>query len=104
MRNELPKFFEQILNVNDPWEIEKITQQLNEIHIYIDFKKGAKFEYGGKYYTAYDTVQRTWRHLNLFQYETYIHARVPRIKTDDGTKAVEILFGGLLQKGFSIIS
>ncbi len=39
MRNELPKFFEQILNVNDPWEIEKITQQLNEIHIYIDFKK-----------------------------------------------------------------
>ena len=53
MRNELPKFFEQILNVNDPWEIVKITQQLNEIHIYIDFKKGAKFEDGGKYYTAY---------------------------------------------------
>jgi hypothetical protein len=33
MRNELPKFFEQILNVNDPWEIEKITQWLNEVHI-----------------------------------------------------------------------
>jgi len=44
MRKELPKFFEQILNVNDPREIVKITQQSNEIHIYIDFKKGAKFE------------------------------------------------------------
>ena len=64
------------------------------------FQKGAKFEYGGKYYTAYDTVQRTWRHLNLFQYETYIHARVPRIKTDDRTKVVEVPFGDLLQKVF----
>jgi hypothetical protein len=68
MRNELPTFFEQILNVNDPWKIVKITQQSNEIHIYIDFKKGAKFEDGGKYYTACDTVQRTWRHLNLFKF------------------------------------
>jgi len=33
MRNELPKLFEQILNVNDLWEIVKITQQLNEINI-----------------------------------------------------------------------
>jgi transposase len=56
----------------------------------VDFKKGAKFEYNGKYYSAYDTVQRKWRHLNLFQYETYIHARVARIKTDEGTKIVEV--------------
>lgn len=35
----------------------KITQKLNEIHIYIDFKKGAKLEDVGKYYTAYDTVK-----------------------------------------------
>lgn len=90
MRKELPKFFEQILNITDPWYIEKIEQQGNTINIYVDFKKGAKFEYNGKYYSAYDTVQRSWRHLNLFQYETYIHARVPRIKTDDGTKTVEV--------------
>jgi len=25
MRNELPKFFEQILNVNEPWEIVNIN-------------------------------------------------------------------------------
>jgi transposase len=90
MRKELPKFFEQILNITEPWYIEKIEQQGNTINIYVDFKKGAKFEYNGKYYSAYDTVQRSWRHLNLFQYETYIHARVPRIKTDDGTKTVEV--------------
>ncbi|WP_103066128.1 hypothetical protein [Petrotoga olearia] len=90
MRKELPKFFEQILNITEPWYIEKIEQQENTINIYVDFKKGAKFEYNGKYYSAYDTVQRKWRHLNLFQCETYIHARVARIKTDDGTKTVEV--------------
>ncbi|WP_121567286.1 helix-turn-helix domain-containing protein [Petrotoga sp. Shatin.DS.tank11.9.2.9.3] len=90
MRKELPKFFEQILNITEPWYIEKIEQQGNTINIYVDFKKGAKFEYNGKYYGAYDTVRRSWRHLNLFQYETYIHARVARIKTDDGTKTVEV--------------
>ena len=26
----------------------------------------------------------TWRHLNFFQHECYLHARVPRIKRDDG--------------------
>jgi len=56
----------------------------------VNFKKGAKFEYNGKYYSAYDTVQRSQLHLNLFQYETYIHTRVARIKTDDGTKIAEV--------------
>jgi len=27
MRKELPKFFEQILNITEPWYIEKIEQQ-----------------------------------------------------------------------------
>jgi transposase len=35
-------------------------------------------------YKAYDTVQKTWRHLNFFEHECHLHARVPRIKRDDG--------------------
>ena len=27
---------------------------------------------------------KSWRHLNLFEYECNLHARVPRIKRDDG--------------------
>ena len=44
MRKELPKFFEQILNITEPWYIEKIKQQGDTINIYVDFEKGAKFE------------------------------------------------------------
>ncbi|WP_047267397.1 ISL3 family transposase [Marinitoga sp. 1197] len=90
MMNELPRFFEKILNINEPWRIEKIEQDGNKVNIYVNFKRGAKFEINGKRYGAYDTVKKTWRHLNLFQYETYIHARVPRIKTEDGIKIIEV--------------
>jgi hypothetical protein len=31
-----------------------------------------------------DTVQKTWQHLNFFEHECHLHARVPRIKRDDG--------------------
>ena len=32
---------------------------------------------------SYDTVDKTWRHLNFFEHVTYIHARVPRTNCDD---------------------
>lgn len=59
------------------------------LHITIDFERGAKFTFsreGGKPVeaTAYDTVDRKWRHLNFFQYEAYIHARIPRIRDGEG--------------------
>jgi hypothetical protein len=66
MRKELPKFFEQILNITEPWYIAKIEQQGNTNNIYVDFKKGAKFEYNGKYYSAYDMVQRS--HVSIFYF------------------------------------
>jgi transposase len=33
---------------------------------------------------VHDTRERTWRHLNFFQYRCYITARVPRVITPDG--------------------
>ena len=33
---------------------------------------------------AYDTVEKRWRHLNFFQHECYLIARVPRIKNKAG--------------------
>jgi len=61
-----------------------------EVNITIDFRKGSKFEYQGELCTVHDTLERQWRHLNLFQYKAYIKARVPRINTKDGVKTVEV--------------
>lgn len=34
--------------------------------------------------TAHDTIERTWQHLNFFQYKTFIHAKLPRVKDGEG--------------------
>ncbi|MCL6444626.1 MAG: ISL3 family transposase [Alicyclobacillus sp.] len=35
----------------------------------------------------YDTKERTWRHLDCFQYATYLHGRLPRVWCHDCTRS-----------------
>jgi len=40
---------------------------------------------------AYDTEQMTWRHLNFFQHQAFLHARVPRVHcTGCGIKTLSV--------------
>lgn len=80
-QNEL---FKTALGLEKPWEVEtiKFSEESGRLDIKVRHKKGYEFccENCEEKNTAYDTVEREWRHLNFFQYETYIHASVPRIK------------------------
>ncbi len=81
--------FAKALGLASPWFIESINfdTEKSKLDITINFKKGSTFvdsDDEGKAYKAYDTVNKTWRHMNFFQHECYLHARVPRIKRDDG--------------------
>jgi transposase len=88
------KFAEQLLeialHIREPWKIIKIDfpqegKDGERLDIYIDFIKGTIFPCpvcGGPA-TAYDTRMKTWRHRDFFEYETYFHARVPRVKCGD---------------------
>lgn len=83
--------FSIALDLSRPWYVEKVdllTQdqsQEKELHLYINFERGFKFETEeGEKVCAYDTVERQWQHLNFFQHRCYLHARVPRIKHGDG--------------------
>jgi transposase len=83
------QLFEMALGVKSPWEIVKVefTDGVTKkaLHIKIDFKKGSKFpDKNGMFCDVYDTKEKTWKHLNFFQHECFIHCRVPRIKTKDG--------------------
>ena len=82
------QLFEMALGVQSPWKIESVDfiggSAGQELHIRIDFKKGAKFpDENGNLCDVHDTKEKTWRHLNFFQHECYLHCRVPRIKTKD---------------------
>ncbi len=84
--------FQRALGITSPWFIKSIDfdENIKRLDIEVDFKRGATFiddtedADKRKPYTAYDTVDKTWRHLNFFQYACYLHARVPRIKRADG--------------------
>lgn len=104
----MENIFKRALGLSEPWYIKSI--EFNEfskrLDIYIDFRRGSKFmDNGGdfKEYSAYDTVQKEWRHLNFFEHECYLHARTPRIKRDDGrTRIIMPPWSGVLS-GFTLL-
>ena len=76
------ELFTKALGLYEPWKVTKVSFQNNELQIDIKFEKGYKFENLDKEkIRAYDTKRKTWRHLNFFQYKTFIHCDVPRIKS-----------------------
>ena len=107
------ELFQMALNVIDPWFVKDIRfdVELKRLDVYIDFKKGSEFEYidtdnNNEIITnlkAYDTKDKTWRHLNFFEHECYIQARVPRVKLpNDKVKLISTPWEGL-SNGFTLL-
>ncbi|MBN1971094.1 MAG: ISL3 family transposase [Candidatus Delongbacteria bacterium] len=91
MRQE--ELFAIAIGIVTPWEITSIhlDTEKGELNINVDFIKGSEFEYISEEtgeisrHKAYDTSIKKWRHMNFFQYRCYLHARVPRVRLDDGS-------------------
>lgn len=87
--------FTMALGLKAPWEVVdlKFDEEAHRLDILIDFTRGADFPCPvcGQPCKVHDTVEKTWRHMNFFQYAAYLTARVPRCQCDkDGTKQVEV--------------
>jgi transposase len=103
--------FQLALNITDPWFIKDINfdVELKRLDIHIDFERGATFHYeklnegiSGDY-KAYDTTDKEWRHLNFFEHECFLHARVPRIKTEDDKVRLVLPPWAGLANGFTLL-
>ena len=80
--------FGAALGIQEPIYIEKIDfdTEHGELHIYMNFRSGAKFpcpQCGKAGMPVRDTVDKTWRHLNFFQFKCFIHMRTPRTECPD---------------------
>ncbi len=76
--------FALALGLTKPWYVARneLDTANRQLEIGIDFERGGTFpcpECGQAGCKAYDTEERRWRHLNFFQFETVLSARVPRI-------------------------
>ena len=85
------------LGIVSPWKVTSVdfSKESSRLDITIDFQRGATFPCPvcGTSSPVHDTVDKEWRHLNFFQYEAYLHARVPRVKclnNDCGVKLVQV--------------
>jgi len=81
--------FASALGIVSPWEVVEIrfSREQHQLDIWVDFPRGSTFACpacGRPGAKVYDTDQKTWRHLNFFQYRTYLHARVPRVECPGG--------------------
>lgn len=80
------------------WEVVEVTLDLTRtpgrLDIRLDFPPGTRFPRpsDGQLCSVYDTEEHSWRHMNFFQYECYLHAWVPRIdgREPDGIKTVAV--------------
>lgn len=89
--------FGMALGIVHPWEVTEVdfSKESNRLDITIDFQRGATFACPicGSPAPAYDTAEKTWRHLNFFQYEAHLHAFVPRVNCPNegcGVKQIQV--------------
>lgn len=104
------ELFALALGIQPPWFVESINFNIDkgELIIKVNFSKGSVFKYIDKEtgeigeYKAYDTIEKTWRHMNFFQFRCYLHARVPRVDTGNGIRQVQTPWEGIAI-GFTLL-
>ena len=88
--------FRMALSIEPPWVVTKseFDAAAKRLDIHLAFARGSRFacpECGVADCPAYDSEEKTWRHLNFFQHEAYLHARVPRVTCKEcGIKQVPV--------------
>lgn len=66
-----------------PWFVKEVRLDpaARRLDLELDFKPGTRFLHPitSQPSPVHDTVLKSWRHMNFFQFECHLHARVPRV-------------------------
>jgi hypothetical protein len=77
--NMIAEMFENALHLEEPWDLTHIEfdDQDQSWHLFIDFKRGSTFSCPlcGASSKAYDAEKKSWRHLDFWDWKTFMHAR-----------------------------
>lgn len=105
MQNSV-EIFSIALGLQEPWHIKEVLfdKKNSQLDIHLGFTKGYKFKMDdGLEYTAHDTVERSWQHLNFFQHKCYLHAKVPKVKQSDGKVVTQQVPWARKGSGFTLL-
>lgn len=77
--------FTRLLKVKQPWYIDRVEfdEERERVDVYLSHTNDLLFPCPdcATYCSVYDhQAESVWQHLNTFQYKTFIHCRLPRVK------------------------
>jgi len=90
------KLYEYILGIIKPWDVDRIELNVEEkrVSVWIKHQEGIRWACPecGVELAIYDHAEeRQWRHLDSCAFQTYLHARIPRVHCPkDGVRQVEV--------------
>jgi len=76
--------FTAALGLSAPWRVTRTEFDGERLDLYLDFPRGARFACPAKdcaqgACVVHDTADKTWQHMDFFQYKALLHARLPRV-------------------------
>lgn len=81
----LAALFERSMGLDDTWEVteawfEEVEGGADELHVRVARVRGKAVPCPecGRRCGVHDARERTWRHLDIWQFRTYVHCAVPR--------------------------
>jgi transposase len=82
------ELYQQLLGINTPWAVNRIELNVAEkrVNVWVGHTEGVKWPCPEcqKDLKIYDHAEeRAWRHLDSCAFQTYLHARIPRIECAD---------------------
>ena len=87
--------FTTAFGLQAPWAVQEV--ELNtakhriDFHVCMEEKRLACPACGTEGQAIHDRVQRSWRHLDFFQFEAWLHAAVPRVKCNACKKTTQVM-------------
>lgn len=100
--------FQAALGLSAPWQVMSVEfdPERKRLDLRVDFPKGSTFscpECDLAGLKAHDTEEKTWRHLNFFQHEAYLTARVPRVVCPEHKVRLVALPWARERSGFTLL-
>ena len=81
-----------LLQNNDDWEIENVVcdDSVEEIRITLKYRHSTIKVDGNKFPILDFRHERSWRHLDMWQYKTVLEAKIPRYHDGGKVKSVPV--------------
>ena len=94
------ELYRHLLGLEEPWSVSRVDLDLGSqrVDVWVEHPKGMKWpcpECGAKGALHDHAEERVWRHLDSCQFQTFLHARPPRMKCPEhGVHRVRLPWAG----------